>query len=356
MGEGLTGLIEDLIRIDSSTKKGANDAIKYCQNWFLARGMTVKILENNGFKMLICEVGKGEKTLILNGHVDVVSGKEDQFHPYQAEGQLFGRGSADMKAGVAAMMCALADLKDIELQCKIQLQLVTDEEIGGANCTKYLTESGYLGDFVICAESTHLGIGLQAKGVLQLDILVRGKSAHGSRPWEGENAILRAYDLYRHILGLPFAKESSELFRYPSINLAKIKGGEVYNKVPDTCIISLDIRFLPTQNKQIIIEQIRSVDECEIDIILYGDPVMNTTDDTHMQNLISQISANTSKQRVEIFGQHGFADTRYFSRFNIPAIEFGPAGGNWHGDNEYVNIESVETYKQILIAFGKAFK
>lgn len=352
----LISLIEDLIRIDSSTKQGANEAIAYCENWLLARGLTVNKLKNNGFDILICEVGSGEKTLILNGHVDVVSGKEIQFQPYEAEGKLYGRGSADMKAGVAAMMFAMADLKDEKLNSKIQLQLVTDEEIGGYNCTKYLTESGYVGEFVICAEPTNLGIGLQAKGVLQLDILVRGKSAHGSRPWEGENAILRSYELYKNILSLPFAKESSEFFRYPSINLAKITGGEVYNKVPDACVMSLDIRFLPFQNRQMIIDQIRSIDKCEVEVVLYGDPVMNSADNIHIQSLVSQIRANTDKDKVEIFGQHGFADTRYFSKFGIPAIEFGPAGNFWHGDNEYVDLKSVETYKEILIEFAKSFK
>src|SRR5699024_128527 len=179
-------------------------------------------IENNGYKMLICEIGSGDTTLILNGHVDVVSGDEAQFSPVIKEGKLYARGSADMKAGVAALMQAMTDLQKESLQTKVQLQLVTDEEIGGANCAAYLTDQGYLGDFAICPEPTQLGIGIQAKGVLQMDIHLTGKSAHSSRPWEGDNAIVHAAELYQQIIDLPFAKESSEYFDFPSINLSKI--------------------------------------------------------------------------------------------------------------------------------------
>ncbi|MFB4163962.1 hypothetical protein ACE1TI_09000 [Alteribacillus sp. JSM 102045] len=71
-----------------------------------------------------------------------------------------------------------------DLNSKIQLQIVSDEETGGLNGTKFLTEQGYLGDFVICGEPTELGIGVQSKGVMQLVIETIGKPAHGSRPWK----------------------------------------------------------------------------------------------------------------------------------------------------------------------------
>ncbi|PWG67608.1 succinyl-diaminopimelate desuccinylase, partial [Enterobacter mori] len=84
-----------------------------------------------------------------------------------------------------------------------------------------------------CAEPTQLGIGFQAKGILQIDIELRGTSAHSSRPWEGENAVVKAFELYQQLISLPFAKESTEVYDQPSINLAKINAGDVYNKVPD---------------------------------------------------------------------------------------------------------------------------
>lgn len=349
-------LLKELVTIKSIDRDGSNDAIDFCQGWLLENGIESKILLNNGYKSLVCEIGKGDKTLIFNGHLDVVSGKDEQFIPYDVkDGLLYGRGTADMKAGCAAMMAAMVELKETELPCRLQLQLVTDEETGGLNCSKYLVEEGYRGDFVVCGEPTHLGLGIQAKGILQMDIEIFGKSAHGSRPWEGENAVLKAMDIFNKIKELPFSKESSELYDFPSINLSKIEGGEVYNKVPDYCKISLDIRFLPHQKVDEIIAQIQGIGDFNIQIHGTGDPVKTKVDDKYVL-LLSEIVEKNTKKDSRIFGQHGSADTRFFSKYGIPAIEFGPSGGNWHGDNEYVDVNSFTSYIDILREFALSFK
>ncbi|RZI02697.1 M20 family peptidase [Staphylococcus condimenti] len=351
-------LLKSLIEFDSSTKDEANKTLQFCKTWLEQEGLEPVRLSNEGFDSLICNVGAGEKRLILNGHVDVVSGNPNQFEPRVEENKIYGRGSADMKAGVSAMMSALSELQHKDLgNTSVQLQLVTDEEIGGKHGANFLTDQGYLGDFVICGEPTQLGIGYQAKGILQVDIHLKGKSAHGSRPWEGENAIEKALETYQKILDLPFAKESTELFEGPSINLAKIRGGTVYNKVPDEAVISYDIRFLPGQSEKEILKQIESEIDGEISIHLSGASVMNETDNPFIQKLVKEISQRThqSPKSVKLFGQHGFADTRYFSRFGTPAIEFGPSGAAWHGDGEYAEIDSIEIYKDILVRFAESF-
>jgi succinyl-diaminopimelate desuccinylase len=347
-------LLQQLIKYDSSDKTVANETIDFCKQWLANEGLTAEIVTNNGFNMLICEVGQGDKTLVLNGHVDVVSGKETQFDPVIEDGKLYGRGSADMKAGVAAIMVAISELNKLNLkQTKVQLQLVTDEEVGGGNCANYLTNEGYLGDFVICPEPTQVDIGFQAKGILQIDIELSGSSAHGSRPWEGVNAIAKAFEVYNQLLTLPFASESTEFYDGPSINLAKIHGGDVYNKVPDACTLSFDIRYLPTQNKAQILKEIASITDGKIHINLEGPPVMNDKNEPYIQQLVTAIKQHTNKDEVKLFGQHGFADTRYFSRFNVPAVEFGPSGNHWHGDGEYVEVESVDNYKDIIVTFAQ---
>ncbi|HWO97180.1 MAG TPA: M20/M25/M40 family metallo-hydrolase [Bacillus sp. (in: firmicutes)] len=348
-------LLKDLIAIDSSTKEGANETVEFCQKWLIEQQLPVVLLENNGYKMLLCEIGSGKKTLVWNGHVDVVSGKPDQFIPLESDGKLYGRGAADMKAGVAAMMCAMVSLKDKPLGSCIQLQIVSDEETGGFHGSGYLAEQGYKGDFVICSEPTQLGIGLQAKGIIQLDIEVKGKAAHGSRPWEGVNAIEKAMGVYHDILQLPFTKESSPLYSTPSINLAKINGGEIYNKVPDRCILSLDIRFLPTQTIENILQEIKSITGELVMLHMYGEPVRTEINSSFIQSLCPLIEKYTHEPAV-IFGQHGSADTRFFSAYGIPAIEFGPSGANWHGDEEYVEMKSVEQYKQMLVEFALQFE
>lgn len=348
----LKHLLKDLITIDSSTKDGANQAVGFCKQWLFEHHLPVLEFENNGYKMVVCEIGSGDHTLILNGHVDVVSGKPTQFTPVEKDGCLYGRGAADMKAGVAAMMCAMVVLKDVELSSKVQLQIVSDEETGGDNCAGYLVDKGYLGDFVICAEPTQLGIGLQAKGILQIDIEVSGKSAHGSRPWEGINAIEKAYQVYQEILRLPFASECSALYPSPSINLAKIRGGDVFNKVPEHCVMSFDIRFLPTQTKEEILNQIRQAVDGNVIVSSSGDPVRTERNSPYIKALCPIIKKYTKNEAV-IFGQHGSADTRFFSAHGIPAIEFGPSGANWHGDEEYISLESIDQYQNMLVEFAK---
>jgi succinyl-diaminopimelate desuccinylase len=347
-------LLKELLLIESSTKDGANQAVEFCKQWLLEHELQPELIENNGYKMLVCEIGEGDTTIVFNGHVDVVSGKKEQFIPVEKEGRLYARGSADMKAGVAAMMVAMKELRSKKLGVKIQLQIVSDEEIGGYNCSGYLVKNGYRGDFVICSEPTQLGIALQAKGVLRLEVEINGKSAHGSRPWEGDNAIVKAYKVYEKILELPFTQENSDFYPSPSINLAIISGGEVFNKVPDRCVMSLDIRYLPGQNPDQIVQQIENLSGGTVTVGLHGIPVATERTNPFITGLKPVLEKHIGGQAV-IFGQHGAADTQYFAAHGIPAIEFGPSGANWHGDDEYVELKSIETYKNILIDYVQRF-
>src|SRR5204862_6849428 len=101
---------------------------------------------------------------------------------------------------------------------------------------------GFVGDFAITGEPTDLHIGVAAKGVFAMRIVVEGRAAHGATPWLGENAVLRAIEVFHEIEALPYARQRSELFDRPSINLARILGGDALNKVQDTCVIDVDVR------------------------------------------------------------------------------------------------------------------
>ncbi len=346
-------LLNDLISIDSSSVEGANEAVRFCGDWLQGNGLPVSTFENNGYTMLVSEIGSGDFTLVLNGHVDVVAAKAGQFLPFERDGKIYGRGSADMKSGVAAMMSALSQLNGMELGIRVQLQIVSDEEIGGFNCTGFLVEKGYRGDFAICGEPTGLGIANQAKGVLRTDLRVTGEAAHGSRPWEGINAIEKAYGIYGEILRLPFACESSDYYEKPSINLAKINAGSAYNVVPDECMMGFDIRYLPGQDKDEILRQISGIEGVQLIPGMFSNPV--NTDRSHpFLQLLGEIVQRHTEREANYFGQHGSADTVFFSKYGIPAIEFGPAGGNWHGDEEYVEIDSVLAFRNILVELASS--
>ncbi|WP_342559908.1 M20/M25/M40 family metallo-hydrolase [Psychrobacillus sp. FSL W7-1457] len=351
----MINLLTDLIKIKSDDLKGANEALLYCKNWLEKRGVTTKTYELNNKLMLVAEIGKGEETIIWNGHIDVVPGSPEQFEPKIEEDRLYGRGSADMKAGVAAMMEAFSILSQQQdlLTKKVQLHIATDEETGGKT-SKHLVEQGHHGDFVICGEPTHVNIGLQAKGILQWDIHLKGKSAHGSRPWEGVNAIEKAMLFDQDLRKCSFMHASNEYYEYPSLNLAKIEGGDRYNMVPDECIISYSLRFVPGQDVEEISKELRELLEkypgSEIHFQGHTPAITNKEDDKYIQKLLA--TCNSIRQTpTTLFGQHGAADTRYYAAKGAVAIEFGPSGSDWHGDQESVSISSVEEYKDILVKF-----
>ena len=204
-------LAERLIAYDTSRRTGIGLATDFVAGWLEARGAAVEQIETGGRRCLVAGVGSGPVRLVYHGHLDVVPGHPQQFTPRLAGGRLIGRGAYDMKAALAAMMLAVADLAPALRGARLDLVVVPDEERAepGANCTEMLVRDGFRADFVVCGEPTDLQVGVQAKGVLMLRADVPGTSAHGSTPWLGENAVLRAVDLYRRIERLPFASESA---------------------------------------------------------------------------------------------------------------------------------------------------
>src|SRR5881275_2277665 len=108
-------------------------------------------------------------------------------------------------------------------------------------------------------------IGVPAKGGLLLRIDVRGRAAPDGTPSLGDNAVLKAMDVFRSIQSLPFARESSEMFDRPSINLGRVAVGDVPNKVPDHCVIDVDIRFLPGQDADEILHQVEAIADTRVE-------------------------------------------------------------------------------------------
>ena len=163
-----------------------------------------------------------------------------------------GRGAYDMKGGLAAMMCALQRPRATRRQVRVSLVCVPDEESEEIDerSTDAWSSAGYVGDFAITGEPTNLHIGVGGQGRARDRIEVHGRAAHSSTPWLGDNAVLKAVDVFRAIESLPFSRESSEVFDRPSINLGRIEGGDAINKVPDECRMSVDIRYLPGRTRR----------------------------------------------------------------------------------------------------------
>ncbi len=329
----------------------------FINGWFEARGLDTIRYKGAGphgeLSSLVVPVGSGSPKILLHGHVDVVPGEEEQFEAREQSGELYGRGVYDMKGALAAMMYAVEDLHAVGCEAAVELLIVPDEEreYGGPTGAEILIENGHTGDFLITGEPTDFHIGVQAKGVLDLQVTLRGESAHGSRPWLGRNAVLLAYDHYKRVLELPFAKERSEFFPYPSINMARIIGGDVMNRVPDRCTYDLDIRYLPNQDPKEITRQIRSIDlPAEVEVLFSYEPTYVSRRNPFVK-VLREVAARHLRGNPVGVGRHGASDIVYFQRAGVPGVEFGPIGGGHHGPKEFVVASSLETYRHMLVQF-----
>jgi succinyl-diaminopimelate desuccinylase len=346
-------LTERLITYDTSTLEGMQGAAAFVYGWLEARDIEVKGDRHNGLPVLAATVGPASgPTVTFHGHLDVVPGHAEQFEPKLEGDRLFGRGAYDMKGGLAAMMCAFRDLAE-QSAVKVHFVCVADEESNekGTRGTDYVVERGYAGDFAITGEPTNLRVGVQAKGVLAVELQVEGRSAHGSTPWLGDNAVLKAVDVFRSIESLPFTRESSDMFDRPSISLGRIAAGDAVNRVPDLCTIDLDIRYLPDQDPDAILEAIAAQEDSRVASVFHREPIVVSRDEPHVQVLAEAVSKLNPVSESIAVGRDGTSEVISFINAGTPAVEFGPIGDGHHGPEEWVSVDSLDRYREALVEF-----
>jgi succinyl-diaminopimelate desuccinylase len=347
-------LTERLVTYDTSTAEGLHAAAGFVKGWLEARDIDVEAHRFGDLHALTASVGaEGAPTLVFHGHLDVVPGRPEQFQARVEGDRLYGRGAYDMKGGLAAMMLAAHDLAGVE-GVRVRLVIVPDEESEDieVRSSDDLVRRGYVGDFAITGEPTNLHIGIQAKGVLAMRLRVRGCAAHGSTPWLGDNAIVKAVDVFRRIESLPFSRESSELFDRPSINLGRIVGGDAPNKVPDACVMDVDIRYLPTQDPAELLESIRAIPDVEVKRTFVFPPAHVSSSNAYVQALVDTVGPTDGASMT--VGRDGASDAVSFLRAGIPAVEFGPSGAGHHGPEEWVSVASLARYRELLVRFARS--
>ena len=352
MSDELVALATRLIGYDTSEPEAVLEAAGFVKGWLEARGIEAAADEVRGLPVLRAEVGPAEApTVVLHGHLDVVPGKPGQFDPRVEGDRLYGRGAYDMKGALAAMLMTTAAMRDQD-RVRVRLGIVGDEESEeeAERGSDHLVDNGFLGDFAITGEPTDLHIGVEAKGVLALRLEVSGTAAHGATPWLGDNAVLKAHDVFRSIESLPFARHSSELFDRPSINLGRIWGGDALNKVPDRCAIDVDIRYLPDQDPAEVLDQVRSLPDTSVEALFTRPPAVVDRELPYVQALREAACTHHSGEPMSV-GRDGASDAVSFLRRGVPAVEFGPSGEGHHGPQEWVSVSSLETYRQTLESF-----
>jgi succinyl-diaminopimelate desuccinylase len=351
-------LAQRLIAFDTSNAEGLRRAAEFVGGWLESNDIEARQTEARGLPVTAAQVGPPDgdvPTLVLHGHMDVVPGGRDQFEPRINGDRLLGRGAYDMKGALAVMLLVVRDLRDQE-DIRVRLGIVSDEESEEEENrgSDTLVASGFVGDFAITGEPTNLQVGVQAKGVLALRLEVQGRSAHGATPWLGDNAVVKAVEVFRGIESLPFARHSSALFDRPSINLGRVMGGDALNKVPDSCVMDVDIRFLPDQDPDEILEQVTSLPDTRVLATFRRAPAVVEPNSPYVLGLCEAASPH-HPERVVSVGRDGASDAVSFLSAGVPAVEFGPIGDGHHGPVEWVSISSLRSYHQALDGFVKSF-
>ena len=313
---------------------------------------------------LVSSYGEGERVLYFHGHYDVVpAASEAQFRPYVRGGDLFGRGSADMKGGLAAMIFAVKAIQacGIELEGRIGLTIVPDEETGGELGSRYLADAGLLGENgigMLMPEPTSGVIWNASRGALSLRVSVGGKPAHVGLHYEGVNAFERMLVVANALLELKAEVESRrtgfkiepEAARRSILLMGgRCEGGTNFNSVPGECSFTVDRRINPEEDLEAekrrlfaLFDRLRQEGvDLEVEILQEGRSTGFSEDAPVARELAESVAAITGKPAVFEMCP-GILETRYYARQGIPAFAYGPGLLSVsHGPDEFVSLENV---------------
>lgn len=341
---------------------------------FIETGMSY---ENRPNLIAILPGQVGNPSLILNGHVDVVSPEPMSAWTHdpwggEVEGErLYGRGSGDMKAGLLANYFALKGLIKVGIRPKgtVMLQSVVDEEAGGAGGTLSCLMAGYTADAMIATEPHNLNITIGHAGINYFRVKVMGKTSHAGLAHLGVNAIGKIIPIYQALMeldeqrgmGIHFPLFEKGSGRSCHINIGTIKGGDWPSSVAGSVEMECRIGFVPGEEmediKRMIEETVRKVarkdswlKEHPPVVKWFGwqaDPWYQDPEDPFVQ-MFKSTTECVCGHEIEFIGRAGGNDCRFSQYFDMPAALTGPKAENIHGIDEYVEIPTVIQTAQVL--------
>ena len=296
-------------------------------------------------------LGKGERTLYFHGHYDVVPAQSaTQFQPQLKGANLFGRGSSDMKSGLAAMIYAALAVRDsgLKLGGRIGLVFVPDEETAGTRGSRYLAERGLLGAGgigMLLAEPTGGIVWNANRGAFTIRVTARGKSAHVGRQHEGVNAFERAIPLLQSL-----AQLKTEIESRGSILMmgGRAEGGTNFNAVPDYFSFTIDRRFNPDEVLETEKRRLLSVlQNVEVEVLQEGASCGVPEEGELGSALARSIEQVTAKPaRFEMCP--GLLEIRFYAERGIPAFAYGPGLLTVsHGPNEFVPVDRIVSCAEV---------
>ena len=382
--EELLKLTQDLIRIPSHTvyENREKEVAAYIADILEREGIEYCFQSADGDRCNVLATIRGNgtgKSLMLNGHMDTVpvAGMDDPFNPVIVDGNMYGRGSSDMKSGLAAMLYAVLTVHRMKVPLNGDLVLagVIDEEAAKSTGSRVIAEKGPITDYAIIGEPSSLYPIIAHKGIDYFQIDFHGKVAHSSRPENGANAIYAAADFIsavKAVLIPEFDNLSHPYLGKPTINVGLMCGSAEINKpfllqqsetfagvVPDEASVFIDVRWIPGQSIPQIQSQLQALADsilpknpgisAEVNYIPLPRPAMEISPEEALPQAILESISQVSPETAEFKGLSGFMDSGIlYGVAGILSMVFGPGDLSVaHGINEKVEVEQIIKAAQI---------
>ena len=366
-------LLKKLIDAKPTLENGEADAANALADYFTAHKIdsTVDTWDSNRANFIAHIKSTGQKpALMFVSHLDVVPASKENwltppFKAVEKDGKIYGRGATDMKAGLAASAAAVAEIVNTQTPLKgdIIFAATAGEETDSAGIRKFVKQNtAKLPKLagIIIPEPTEFEVITAHRGVLWLKITTAGKTAHGSTPHLGINAITKMNDLLNRLADFKIPHQPHPRLGACTMSINRIKGGTATNVIPDRCQIDIDIRTLPGQNSQTITDSfeklfasLRTADpdfQAKISNIRSAD-AMVIDDDCEFVKSFCRIVDVTETLAV------GFTtDGPNLIPLGAPIVVFGPGLSHLcHKPDEYIEFAHIEKakkyYKKIIRKF-----
>ncbi|MDQ4059713.1 MAG: M20 family metallopeptidase, partial [Pseudomonadota bacterium] len=363
-------LTRQLVRIDTTNPPGNEEA---------ALAPLAELLSAHGFEIAWHRFAPGRANLVASfpgreagpflgftGHVDTVPIGETPWRhqPFEAReegGRLFGRGSTDMKSGIAAIVCAAVDsARAGKLRRGVALILTAGEEHGCEGALR-LCRDGFpvppLAGLVV-AEPTSNRLSLGHKGALFLRVTARGVTAHSSMPHEGDNAIYRLAEAVLKVRDLTFDTEPHPVLGMPTKNVGLIAGGHAPNAVPDLASMTMDIRSVPGQSHAGLVRDLTQHlgEGLSVEVVHDLDPVWTDQDNPLVDLCRAALSAAGSRVEEPI-GMPFFTDASVLAPMTrAPVVIIGPGEATQaHKTDEWCRTEEISRSRDIYLRLIESF-
>ena len=302
--------------------------------------------------------GKVRHRVLLAPHLDTVNGAEDQFSPTKSKGRIHGRGACDTKGSVAAMAGALMDVARggrRPAETEIVFAGLVDEEQAQAG-SRALAESGFKAGLAIVGEPTRLQVVTAHKGSVWLRLETRGKSAHGSRPELGRNAVhemARVVEFLQTRYASHLAERHHPLVGCPTVSVGTIRGGTQPNIVPDRCEILVDRRTVPGETRESVRRELAALLRRRKLAASLGEvrlaPCLPLETNPKRPLVARFLQAAGQTQPV---GADYFCDASVLAQVGIPSVVFGPGDiAQAHTSTEWISAVSLERARALLRRF-----